>query len=181
MIRETFSLMNLYHASAKTSSILNNTWSHSSGQVIYKVHTPSKLNRITKIYRVAPSSPSGSRTALSNLLSSSDVQPDLREWKSRDSVHPEEHSLVESDDASENELDFRDNFVMLGEIDWKLVKSTVLKWDGREVLSSTFFRKEGWGWYGRYVAVAPHYIVGVEFCEGIVCSWAQTEENSNGY
>ena len=127
--------MNLYHTSAKTSSVLNNTWRNSSGQAIYKVHTPSsKGNRTTTIYRITPSE-------------SSRPDPD---WKSRESVHPDKQSLdVECDDGSVEALEFLDNFVKVGEIDWVPMKSAILKRDGQEMPSDAYFRKEGWGWYGK--------------------------------
>ncbi|KAJ6606064.1 hypothetical protein DFH09DRAFT_1119210 [Mycena vulgaris] len=43
-----------------------------------------------------------------------------------------------------------ERFASLAHIDWHLVESSVIRFRGRELATRDFFRKEGWGWYGRH-------------------------------
>jgi hypothetical protein len=40
-------------------------------------------------------------------------------------------------------------FASLAQIEWRLAKTSVLRLGEHELEASSFFRKEGWGWYGR--------------------------------
>ncbi|KAJ7490956.1 hypothetical protein FB451DRAFT_628376 [Mycena latifolia] len=43
-----------------------------------------------------------------------------------------------------------ERFASLAHIDWHLVEPTVIRFRGRELSTRDFFRKVGWGWYGRH-------------------------------
>ncbi|KAF8068830.1 hypothetical protein FPV67DRAFT_1414503 [Lyophyllum atratum] len=50
----------------------------------------------------------------------------------------------------------RDTFGHLAQIEWKTLRSSVLRFHGREMRTRSFFKKEGWGWRGSdRVFVAP--------------------------
>lgn len=48
-----------------------------------------------------------------------------------------------------DEVDMRDRFGFLAQIEHKPISSSVIKFGGVEVETKEYFRKEGWGWYGR--------------------------------
>ncbi|KAJ7119099.1 hypothetical protein C8R44DRAFT_790012 [Mycena epipterygia] len=56
----------------------------------------------------------------------------------------------QSGDEHETEGEEGERFASLAHIDWRVVESTVIRFRGRELLTRDFFRKTGWGLYGRH-------------------------------
>ncbi len=139
--------MKLYQASTKSASILNNTWTNSSGQVIYKVSTPFKATgRKSTIWRIVPSGilsePSAATTTSAPTL--------VRRGTSQKGFPDESDSDEDSPVDVEEEIDFRDNFRVLAEIEWNIMVSSIFKYDGEEeIAATTFLKKKTWGCYGR--------------------------------
>ncbi|KAJ7700722.1 hypothetical protein B0H17DRAFT_1247280 [Mycena rosella] len=61
---------------------------------------------------------------------------------------PRRRSL--SPDGHEVEVEEGERFASLAHIDWHLLESSVIRFRGRELATRDFFRKVGWGWYGRH-------------------------------
>ncbi|KAF9463421.1 hypothetical protein BDZ94DRAFT_610006 [Collybia nuda] len=53
-------------------------------------------------------------------------------------------------DSENDEVDMRDRFGFLGQIEHKAIASSVIKFGGAEIETKDYFRKEGWGSYGRH-------------------------------
>ncbi len=136
--------MDFYQASTKSTSILNNTWTNSSGQVIYKVSTPFKVTgRKSTIWRITPSGTVSSEPSTTTSTRRRTSQKGLPVESDSD----EDSAPV---DLVEEQIDFRDNFRVLAEIEWKLMVSSIFKYDGEEEIAATaFLKKKTWGCYGR--------------------------------
>lgn len=48
-----------------------------------------------------------------------------------------------------DEVDMQNRFGFLAQIEHKPISSSVIKFGGVEVETKEYFRKQGWGWYGR--------------------------------
>ncbi|KAF7353874.1 hypothetical protein MVEN_01073300 [Mycena venus] len=58
--------------------------------------------------------------------------------------------------GSESEAEGSARFANLASIDWRVFESSVIRFRGQELAVHDFFRKVGWGWYGRHrVFTAP--------------------------
>ncbi|KAJ7041960.1 hypothetical protein C8F04DRAFT_1176617 [Mycena alexandri] len=111
-----------------TSSPSNTVYADASGSSQYKVTTPFGVrNRGT--------------TTISRV-----VQRDIpRRWSSSS------NGAIATSDGHGAELGDRgDRFALLARIDWRLSDSSVIHFRGRELATREFFRKEGWGSYGRH-------------------------------
>ncbi|RDB19298.1 hypothetical protein Hypma_013596 [Hypsizygus marmoreus] len=57
---------------------------------------------------------------------------------------------LEADEAEAGEeVDMRDRFALLAQVEHKPVASSIMRFGGEEVETKAYFRKKGWGWYGR--------------------------------
>jgi hypothetical protein len=64
--------------------------------------------------------------------------------------------LIETElDASGSEL--HGQFAHLAQVDHRLLKRAAIRYKGQEIDTKRFFRKEGFGWYGRSVLFARDY------------------------
>ncbi|KAJ7119088.1 hypothetical protein C8R44DRAFT_789990 [Mycena epipterygia] len=62
---------------------------------------------------------------------------------------PRRRSQSRSEHEDEAEVE-GERFASLAQIDWRVVGSSVIRFRDRELLTREFFRKKGWGWYGRH-------------------------------
>ncbi|GLB35659.1 hypothetical protein LshimejAT787_0212240 [Lyophyllum shimeji] len=53
-------------------------------------------------------------------------------------------------DSSAAEESMKDRFAHLAQVEHNVVGSSVLRFGGKEILTKEYFRKEGWGAYGRH-------------------------------
>ncbi|KAK0199691.1 hypothetical protein DFS33DRAFT_1387997 [Desarmillaria ectypa] len=130
--------MNLYQT---RSGLLNNTYTNESGQAIYKVSTPHKF--------------SGGVTTVSRIVPSDYNRPRVEDAASYELGSVRKRDPVQSDSDGSfmpqvPEVDFRDRFAPLGYIDWKIFVSSVMRYNGEEVKATKYFKKQGWGCYGRH-------------------------------
>lgn len=51
-----------------------------------------------------------------------------------------------------DDVTFQDRFAHLAQIDWRTIDSTKIRFAGESLDTGNLFRKDGWGWYGRWVA-----------------------------
>lgn len=105
-----------------TASPSNAVYTDGSGAPQYKVNTPLKLHNRT--------------TAISRVIE-----------------HGIPRRRSQSQSADEHEVEVEgERFASLAQIDWRVVESSVIRFRDRELLTRDFFRKTGWGWYGRWVS-----------------------------
>ncbi|KAJ6567120.1 hypothetical protein B0H19DRAFT_1139526 [Mycena capillaripes] len=105
-----------------TATPSNAVYVDGSGSPQYKVTTPFKVHDRT--------------TAISRI-----VEREI----------PRRQSTGSSSGAHEDRVvDENTRFANLANIDWRLFDSSVIHFRGQELAVREFFRKEGWGWYGRH-------------------------------
>ncbi|KAJ7184582.1 hypothetical protein C8R46DRAFT_938532 [Mycena filopes] len=109
-----------------TASPSNAVYADAAGSPQYKVTSPFGVpvrHRTTTVSRV--------------------VEPGIpRRWSSSSAGTSAAHGS-EGGDGGER-------FALLARIDWRLFDSSVINFRGRELPTRDFFRKDGWGWYGRH-------------------------------
>ncbi|KAJ7684350.1 hypothetical protein DFH06DRAFT_4880 [Mycena polygramma] len=111
------------HLFLTTASPSNALYTDAAGAPQYKVNTPLKLNhRATTISRVVE----------------------------RDIPRRQSTSSSRSGPSNEPEVIADARFANLANIDWRVVESSVIYFRGQELAVHDFFRKQGWGWYGRH-------------------------------
>ncbi|KAJ7932733.1 hypothetical protein B0H13DRAFT_2650715 [Mycena leptocephala] len=104
-----------------TGTPSNAVYTDASGAPQYKVNTPFKVHhRTTSISRV--------------------VEHEIPRRHSGSSSGGNESPLEEG----------VRRFANLATIDWRVFDSSVIHFRGQELAVRDFFRKEGWGWYGRH-------------------------------
>ncbi|KAJ7765710.1 hypothetical protein B0H16DRAFT_1524083 [Mycena metata] len=110
-----------------TASPSNAVYADASGSSQYKISTPFGVrHRITTISRV--------------------VERDIpRRWSSSSNG-----TTPSSNGHGAGVGNGGDRFALLARVDWRLFDSSVIHFRGRELATREFFRKEGWGWYGRH-------------------------------
>lgn len=124
--------MNLY---LSHHSPLNCTLSNEHGQALYKVETPRKLlgRTVATISYVVPNSvPRGAPSP-----SPKAVQ--------------EAYSAAQVDNDKVEEADLQDRYALLGQVEYHFFGTSTLRFGGNEYKTTSYFRKEGMGFYGRYV------------------------------
>lgn len=82
------------------------------------------------IYRVETPSGLGSRTSTITRVIPNNVEP-----------------------KKGREVNMQDRFGFLAQVEHNPISSSVLRFPGGEIPTKEYFRREGWGWYGRYVDV----------------------------
>ncbi|ESK91644.1 hypothetical protein Moror_10690 [Moniliophthora roreri MCA 2997] len=168
--------MKFYQATWGYSAMTNNTYYDDEHRTVYKVNTPFKItNRTSTIIKMLDPQPevappnsgqenvnlvdlgsgeegqsSGLRRRRSSAKSAtSNIDPDQRngDWE-EDSSMPE---MPAGGEPSFGGPRYGQTFEYLAQIDWRFFTSSKFRFgDGMEVMSKDFFRKEGWGPYGRH-------------------------------
>ncbi|KAK7050001.1 hypothetical protein VNI00_005432 [Paramarasmius palmivorus] len=160
--------MKFYQATWGYSAMTNNTYYDDDHRTVYKVNTPFKItNRTTTIVKmldpepelVSPApdeehvqltdlgEPSSGLRRRSTATSASSIDPDKKngEWEEDSAPLPEDANLGFAGPR------YGQAFEYLAQIDWRFFTSSKFRFgDGMEVMSKDFFRKEGWGPYGRH-------------------------------
>lgn len=133
-------------------SHLNSTYSNEQGQALFSVETPWGLGIRERTATITRVNP--------NFASRAD----------------EEHTELEED------VDFRDHWTPIGQVQFHTFKSSILVIGHDEVETSTYFRKEGLGWLGRWLLLFTKLSHSTtDFTSaGIELSSDQTDENING-
>ncbi|KAF9269828.1 hypothetical protein L218DRAFT_292011 [Marasmius fiardii PR-910] len=157
----------------------NNTWYDEDHRAVYKIHTPFKFaNRTSTIIKLLGqdieenpfAEELGDAEAQIEGASSSEMKPTCRDSSgarsTTSSIDPdkinngkwEEDVVVEPEPLALSPGSFSryhqaagDRFIYLAQIDWQVFASSKIRFgDGQEVLTQEFFRKVGWGPYGRH-------------------------------
>lgn len=117
--------MNLYLSAC---SPLNSVYMHESGQVLYQVSTPLAFgSRTSTIRKIVPNLPA------------------------EDAVRFEKFDVADNGDDELTLADevLRDKFTEWATIQHKIFGASVIKYDGQEIEVSSYFRKQGFGRFGR--------------------------------
>jgi hypothetical protein len=134
-----------------TGTPSNAVYTDASGAPQYKVNTPFKVHhRTTSISRV--------------------VEHEIPRRHSGSSSGGNESPLEEG----------VRRFANLATIDWRVFDSSVIHFRGQELAVRDFFRKEGWGWYGRLVLSLCSHESALTRFEDIVCSQPWMGGSLNG-
>uniref|UniRef100_A0A0W0G3P3 DUF6593 domain-containing protein n=1 Tax=Moniliophthora roreri TaxID=221103 RepID=A0A0W0G3P3_MONRR len=168
--------MKFYQATWGYSAMTNNTYYDDEHRTVYKVNTPFKItNRTSTIIKmldpqpeVAPPNSGQENVNLVDLGSGEEGQSSgLRRRRSSaksatSSIDPDQRNGDWEEDSSMPEMPaggepsfggprYGQTFEYLAQIDWRFFTSSKFRFgDGMEVMSKDFFRKEGWGPYGRH-------------------------------
>lgn len=152
----------------------NSTYSTEAGEVLYKVDKPLKLGPAT--IRKAVETVNGVWNHSSEHSNAQGKSPthdkdpgvakdDLVHDEDRRPASPEDEAFADSDSEdgpSGSELPvFEGHFAFYAQVDFKTFKSTRFCYNGLVVPAGEYFRKEGWSWYGKWVALRTthlHYI-----------------------
>ncbi|KAL0570908.1 hypothetical protein V5O48_011048 [Marasmius crinis-equi] len=167
--------MKFYQAEWKMSTMSSNTWYDDDHRAVYKVNTPFKLkNRTCTIIKLLDTEPEEtdvnqnnpfeddtSGSAVANEVGPSDSRRSSGARSRTSSIDPGKNI-----DANQEELEHEElpalspgsssrqtshRFIYLAQIDWRYFSSSKFRFgDGLEVTAKSFFRKEGWGPYGRH-------------------------------
>jgi hypothetical protein len=107
---------------------LNSIYTHDSGQVLYKVVTPLAFgSRTSTIYKVLPNLPAQERVRFEKF----------------DIIEDGEDEKTLTDEA------LKDKFTEWATISHKLIGSSVMRFDGQEIKTLSYFRTTGFGPFGR--------------------------------
>ncbi|KAL0060672.1 hypothetical protein AAF712_012549 [Marasmius tenuissimus] len=154
--------MKFYQEKWAMSTMTNNTWYDEDRRPVYKVNTPFKFSNRT--------------STIVKFLTDSDetADPGANEQpgefvrgcaqSAAGSINPDKFNdgkeLAEDADKVEEPLALSpgsfsrergSKFIYLAEIDWRRFTSSKFRFgDGLEVMARDFYRKEGWGPYGRH-------------------------------
>ncbi|KAK7461965.1 hypothetical protein VKT23_008397 [Stygiomarasmius scandens] len=128
---------------------LNDGYYDESGRTVYKLHTPLRAsNRTTTITKFllpgsGQSSVSRRPTSPPGHFKLDDSEPsDIRS----DGTEQSSSAEAESATSLEGNESFPSLFIYVAQIDWKAVKSNVIRFvDGRELEAAKFLRKGKWG------------------------------------
>ncbi|KAK7040293.1 hypothetical protein VNI00_009761 [Paramarasmius palmivorus] len=159
--------MRLYQTKWGISAMTNNTYYDDNGHVVYKVDTPFKMsNRTSTITKVLPSAAASVIVDVpaDKLAGAEDEaeQDNLIEMQDdTSSIDLEKKTDWEEDNADAETLvnepgssalaSLSSGFEYLAQIDWKFFASSKFRFgNGSEIQTKEFFRKEGWGPYGRH-------------------------------
>ncbi|TFK34281.1 hypothetical protein BDQ12DRAFT_727059 [Crucibulum laeve] len=149
------------HLYLSHNSPWNATYTTSEGQVIYKVETPLRLGtRTATIKRVIPSTElldvgmrdriAGADHRGEELILEDESAAGLNKRASHDHEFVFESPVGTPSAEGPN---FQDRFGLIGQIDFRTIQSSRIHYQGQEVETSAFFRKSGFGWYGRWEGV----------------------------
>ncbi|KAJ7576119.1 hypothetical protein C8J56DRAFT_1117496 [Mycena floridula] len=127
-------------------SILNSEYADDAGRVIYRVQTPHKLGARTSTItcRIDNSGNSSGQECLERTGLGLDKQ-DISSGEQSLSGASQEQTLP-------TEIIQPGRFGHLAQIDWKIIKFSIIRYGGVEYDTKRFFRKVGFGWYGRHRA-----------------------------
>jgi len=147
--------LNLYQRHSNFENLINNTYCDDKGNTTYTIHTPSALsNRTTTISKALHDSLS---EPVSNEAGTSldDSSPPLDGDNATSLSSGTQHSSTPRPALPPNGTGTRSNFVYVAQIEWRITKDTKLRfgmgqYSGREMLVGKFFRKEGFGFWGRH-------------------------------
>ncbi|ESK83750.1 hypothetical protein Moror_2091 [Moniliophthora roreri MCA 2997] len=165
-IPQTQAKMKLYQTKWGISAMTNNTYYNDQGHVVYKVDTPFKSsNRTSTITKILPSAASSITVdvPVSKLTAEEEedgdnlmeVQPGDDDASSIDlekKADWEEDTETLVDEAGSSGLvNLSSGFEYLAQIDWRFFASSKFRFgNGGEITAKEFFKKEGWGPYGRH-------------------------------
>lgn len=108
---------------------LNSVYTHESGQILYKVTTPFVLGSWT--------------STISKVILPNDSEPPR--FEKFGIVEPGENEMDQCD------ADLKDKLEVYAKVDHNLFSTSVLRFNGQAIETSSYFRKEGFGPYGRSV------------------------------
>lgn len=145
--------IHLYPTLGGPDPILNNTYKDGQGNVQYIVRTPTTLTgfgRVTTIYKV-----NGAKVASSPTVTPQVEYCEDEPVKDNDraSINLDETVATDAQGAEEVvPIDDPDSMAKVGEIAWSLFKSSMITFGNKPPQEADrYFRKESWGWWGRYV------------------------------
>ncbi|RDB19297.1 hypothetical protein Hypma_013597 [Hypsizygus marmoreus] len=154
------------HLYLSSRSPLHAVYTNEDGQVMYKVETTYGLgNRTSTISCVVPHDIPRKITTSARKPAAPPVERESTSESggeeggrkhgsvdgsraARDGGRSSGEAEVDEAEARE-EVDMRDRFALLAQIEHKTVTSSIMRFGGDEVETKTYFKKKGWGWYGR--------------------------------